>query len=159
MEATDMVSSTEVKELQQGSSEGLEQLATGLRDWLHGEGTETERFDAFAAGLHAVLGKRPSWQLATVPGALVHPSEQVCVSPNAYRKQARSLSPSLRFDAAPTGLLYDRLRAMALQVRDRLVEAGMEPKDLIDVYDFIWTTQRPSAKKLLHEVRARRPAA
>jgi hypothetical protein len=155
MASTDMAPTKEAKLLKDVSDDAKKALAEALVDVLYGEGDYGERFDRYLGALREALGRRPSWELATVASALVHPAEHVCIKGSAFRSQARSMAPSLRFDAtSATGPLYERLRVMAGRLKEQLEEAGAPPRDLVDVYDFVWATQRPSAKKLLGQVRS-----
>jgi hypothetical protein len=65
------------------------------------------------------------------------------------RRQASVLEPSLIVPAKPDGWVYHRLLGLVGRVRDLLANASIPPADLMDVFDFISVTLRPSARKLL----------
>jgi hypothetical protein len=90
-----------------------------------------------------------TWQLATAVPALVHPNEHFCVAPNVLTYQARWLAPTLKLSKTPGGQLYVRLLAMASMLIDELNGMGIEPRDLLDVHDFVALTLRPAARKRL----------
>jgi hypothetical protein len=48
---------------------------------------------------------------------------------------------------------------MTFRLRMRLEQAGHEPRDLMDVYQFVWTTLRPSAKAFIRQLRGGGAAA
>lgn len=106
-------------------------------------------FDAWIGVLRAALDDAPSWQLATAPAAFVAPQRHVLVLPTVYRLQARWVAPTLRWTDAPFGRTYTRLQAMALQVRERLVEEGHAPRDQFDTGRFIWETLRQRGRQRL----------
>lgn len=149
--ATDLVPSKEVKALAEATA--AEGLADALHTVLHGRGELRPRMTAWLAALRETLGARPGWQLATFALALVRPDEHVCVRRTVLVEQARWMAPSLRVDAHPTPRQYVRLRDMAKELATRLAEAGLPPKDLIDVHDFVWATLRPSARASIEQVR------
>ena len=91
----------------------------------------------------------PGWELSTALSALLYPSDQVCVHPARFKQQAMWMAPRLEHPKKPDGASYHRYLAMVQGVRDRLVKAGLTPRDLLDVYDFMLTTLTPSARKLL----------
>ena len=74
-----------------------------------------------------------------------------------FRAMAEVMSPALSRRVRPHGGYYNRYVAMARELRDALVERGETPRDLLDVYDFMWTVCRPAAAKVL--VRIRQKAA
>ncbi|MFW5921576.1 MAG: hypothetical protein ACOCUS_07025 [Polyangiales bacterium] len=153
LRGTDLAPSKEVKALKGASDEQAAKIVEMLAEVLHGSGSYAERFDRFIAALQAVIGKRPSWRMATVLPALYHPDEHVCIRGTAFRDQAKWMAPSLTYDASPSGPLYERLRAMVDRLREKLVAAELPPNDLIDIFDFIWATQRPAAKKMVEQLR------
>ena len=44
---------------------------------------------------------------------------------------------------------YQRYRKMTLSIREKLEQAGLKPRDLLDVHDFVFLTLKPSVRKLL----------
>lgn len=146
---SDLVSTGHLKQLGAITPQQYPNLAQSLRDLLYGEGEHAKRFDAFVRALSTPGQGKPSWTLATAIPALVHASEQVCVRPSSFSAQAKTLAPALRITSSPSGQRYVRLLQMAKDVAEHLVKSDMQPQDLMDIYDFMWTTLRPSARKLL----------
>lgn len=109
-----------------------ERFAVTLRDLLHGEGAYAPRFDAFVGAL--------PWTIATVFAATVHPESHVFVKATLLQKQAKALGEPEPPAGTPTGAAYAQHQAIACAVRDRLIVAGLRPRDLFDVYSFAWRT-------------------
>ena len=73
--------------------------------------------------------------------------------PPVKRIQARSLDPSAAVPKAPSPIGYARFQKLAHTVRDRLIQRGHAPADLIDVRGFIWETLRPRGVQTLDQIR------
>lgn len=131
--------------------EQVEAAARALRGLLWDEGPYRDRMKAWIGALSR--GKElPTWQLVTVFPALVHPKEHVCVRPSVFRAQAAWMAPRLKYSAEPSAAHYARYRAMAKLVRKTVREKGdLRMADMLDAYEFMWRTLRPSARKLLEE--------
>ena len=118
-----------------------------LRNLIHGEDQLAKRVDAWVGVLGPV--EKITWPLASAPLALAKPQEYTPVRPSAFRKQAQWMAPRLKYDKTPNGDHYERYVEMAEAVRKRLTTAGYEPADMLDVYDFIVVTLKPSSLALL----------
>lgn len=123
----------------------VDPIAHAWVDFLHGEGRIDMRMLTLLSPLRH-LGK-PNWALVTAPLALVHPGEHITVSPKAFREQAKWMAPHLTLHHQPDGAQYERLRRMALRLREQLVERGMKPRDLMDVFDFMTISLKPVKNK------------
>ena len=121
-------------------------VVLGLEQLLHGQGDFGLRVERFAASVHLKGrdggGKRATWPLATVFSALYFPNDQVCVKPEAFARQAATLGMAGEASPAVNAAGYRRFFDVAKEAQRRLLEAGHEPKDLIDVYTFIWKTHK-----------------
>lgn len=113
-----------------------EAFARALRDLLYGTDRYGPRFNAFVKSLG---GKGVPWTIATLFSAAVHPEEHVLVKAPQSQHQARALG-STAPAGAPSGASYTKHLAIARALRDRLVAAGHEPRDLFDVYVYQWRT-------------------
>ncbi len=131
------------------------QLSAGLRDVLYGEGEYEPRFDEYCRLMLEAGRKQLSWPIASTIPALVQPEAHVAVRPTVLSLQAQWAHPRLRYSSKPEGRVYTRILTMARKVRDTLNAAGHGPKDMLDIYDFMLSTLRPAARKILDEVRAR----
>lgn len=126
---------------------GAVEVANALRDLLYGDGEYSIRFEAFVAVLSRAVGKAPSWQLATLFAAAVHPTEHLFVKPKTTDLQAEWMAPGITMTKLPNGPTYERLREMAMNLGERLGRKNMAPGDLLDLHDFMWETMRPKARK------------
>lgn len=154
--STDLVSSARRGALAELDAPRQRRFAVALRDLLHDDAASfAHRFGRAANE----LGDAASWCLLTAPLALVHPSEHVCVHATSFKLQARVLTPQLTSRKKPTASLYEGYRAMATVARDKLQGAGLAPRDLFDVYDFVKTTLRPKSLSRLKASAAAAPAS
>jgi hypothetical protein len=146
LKSTDLVSASQRRLLMHKDAAAERRFAIALRDLLYGDELNfSSRFERYVSE----LGSCATWSLATALLALVHPVKHVCVRPTSFKTQARVSMPQLAYDKQPTASHYQGYRTIANSARDKLREAGLSPKDLLDVYDFIWTTLRPKSLKQL----------
>lgn len=123
----------------------------GLKDLLHGAGAYAERVARFAAALNLKdkdgKTKKVTWPLATVFGALFDPAQHTCVKPTAFAGQAATLGLSVDKTQALDAAGYEKFLEVAKKTQALLLEAGHQPRDLMDVYSFIWRThaEKPEA--------------
>jgi hypothetical protein len=128
-----------------------EKAVAGLKDLLHGAGPYGERLERFAASLNLKDGKgepkKVTWPLAMLFGGLFDPSQHVCVKPTAFANQALTLGVAVEKTQALNAAGYALFLEVATKTRALLVEAGHQPRDLVDVYSFIYTTHasKPAA--------------
>jgi hypothetical protein len=122
-------------------------IAAALRELLHGAGDYGPRFDAWVAAFNAArpegATKGPSWPLTTLVPALYSPSEHVFVKPKLFQEQAKTLALPLEYVSLPNGVVYEQFRGVLRAVEGKLREAGLSPRDLMDVAGFVWTTLAP----------------
>jgi hypothetical protein len=131
-------------------------VADAARMLIHGKAPVVQRLDAWVRELEVALGEAPSWELATYFLGACHPKTMPIVRPGALERQAKFMSPGLRVGERPMGILYERLSAMMLDIRDRLAERDLKTRDLLDVYDFIWLTLKPAGRQRIMAMRAER---
>lgn len=152
LESTSLVTRSQLEVLRRLNNNAQRDFATTLYDLLYDDSILARRFDRFVQVLRTVDSRGPSWQLATVFGALVKPDEHVCVHPSTFRKQAASLKPELDLPKEVSALAYRGVLDLVNATRKALNDKGIEPADLMDVKDFVWQTLRPSAKKILDDI-------
>lgn len=151
MSGTDLVTLSKVKTLRAMDDDETRRFAEAAAELLHGEGDFSPRFKAWIAVLEQVLAGTPPWRFATVLPALMEPDKQVCVRHSAFIRQAALIAPTARYSRSPKARSYRNFRRVARMTRTRLEAAGHEPRDLMDVHDFMWTTLRDSALEHLGE--------
>jgi hypothetical protein len=156
LKRTNLVTAAQLKPIAALGPAQQQAFAVALRDLLYAEGPYDQRFGAFVDKLYDLSRIRPTWQLATAIGGLVHPRENLCVSPSSFREQAKWLAPRLEHSPAPSGGAYERLLAMARALQDELKNAGLVPCDLLDVHDFVRETLTPTAKRRAEVLRSER---
>src|SRR5688572_19939529 len=132
--------------LKEPSGEHSRDLATAIRELLHGTGPYDKRFDRFVATFTTAFGTAPAWEIATSLSALFQPLDHVCVDPSTFKKQVKEASSqrSVTARAASTG--YATFLSVARLIANKLAEQGEVPRDLMDVRDFILFTLKPTPK-------------
>jgi len=146
---TDLVALKQVKSLRGMEPEEKNRFAESLTHLLYGDEAFGPRFKRWVKVISDVSGGRPAWRLTTVLPALVFPDDHVCVRRSAFIRQAANIAPTARYSRKPKRRSYRNFRRVARAVRQRLNTAGHEPRDLLDVHDFIWATLRNAALKHL----------
>lgn len=131
---------------------GRAHLGAALVQLLHGKPRFGKRFKAWL-GVLRELGLSPGWRLATAWLGLAKPNRHMPIRRQVVQLQARCTSP-VKLPSSPSLAGYRRARRVAHATRDRLVEQGLSPDDLLDVYAFVWETLRPKGQKLGQELSA-----
>ncbi|MCA9575299.1 MAG: hypothetical protein H6726_06775 [Sandaracinaceae bacterium] len=129
-------------------------IAEGVHELLHGKASVPQRLDGWVRVLEAALGTAPSWELATFFLAAFHPTTLPVVRPKTFERQARFMAPGLRVGERPMGILYARLVRMTTDIRARLREHGLEARDQLDVFDFVWLTLKPAGRERILALRS-----
>jgi hypothetical protein len=145
LSSTDLVPMAHVKQLRALDDEGVAEYARAAVDLVTGEEPVDERYKEFLRTLTQLLGARPTWGVATVLLALTNPQDHVSVRRSSFLRQAGSISPTGNYTLKPTLPSYQSFRRVALGVRKRLQAEGHEPRDLLDVHDFVGMTLKKSA--------------
>lgn len=129
-------------------------FVTALKSLLHGTGEYSGRFERFVDTVNLTDAegklKKLTWPLATLLSALYHPTEHVCVKPTYFEAQGPLVGLSVSKSQAVAGPAYSRFLEVARATQQKLLDAGHKPRDLMDVYSFIWRSQaekRPAAAK------------
>jgi hypothetical protein len=116
----------------------------GLKQLLHGGGEYPLRVERFAASVNlkdkSGKGKKVTWPLGTLFGALYEPTEHTCVKPTYFAAQGATLGLEVEKSQPVTAAGYRQFFEVARTTQARLLAAGQRPRDFIDVYSFIWTT-------------------
>ena len=142
---TDLVPISHAKALRGLEPQEKRTHVEAVVDLLHGDRPYDARFRDYLQVLADLFGERPSWRVATVLSGLYFPQEHTVVRRSAFIRQAGSIAPTARYTRRARVRSYRSFRRVAVGTRERLAAAGHEPHDLMDVYDFIWTTLRTSA--------------
>ena len=142
---TNLVPISHVKALQELTGDKRREYAEVLAQLIGHEGPYEAHYRAYLGTLKRLLGITPPWRIATAVLALTHPQDHVCVRRSTFERQAGSIAPSASYTPKPKLMAYQNYRRVAMEVRKRLIAAGHEPRDLLDVHDFVWITLRKSA--------------
>ncbi len=121
------------------SAFGAKRFAEGLFDFLHGAGTDEERFEAWCAAVAALPRRQTrvlTWPLVTVFGFIAQPDRHIFLKPNTTKEAARKLRYPFHYRSAPNWQTYSDYRSFAASVRREI--AGMRPRDMIDIQSFLW---------------------
>lgn len=84
--------------------------------------------------------KKVPWTVLTAAKALLHPDTHLYVRPTPVREQAKLIMPGFKMSTVPTPDAYARCLEMAVGVRNELRAAGLAPRDLLDVAEFMRVT-------------------
>lgn len=139
---TDLVALKHVKVLKKLDEGERREFAETIADLLHGEDPFSHRFKRYVEMMTKVYDGAPSWRIATALPALMYPHKHVCVRRSAFKRQAASIAPTARYSKRTKLRPYKNYQRVAYAVRKRLEAAGQEPRDLLDVHDFVWATLR-----------------
>ncbi|MFN2427173.1 MAG: hypothetical protein ABR587_12085 [Candidatus Binatia bacterium] len=115
-----------------------------LKYLLHGEGDYADRLQAFAGAMNLKdkkgEPKAVTWPFATIFSAFLNPDEFTCVKPTAFASQGATLGLPVEKSQPVTAGGYRSFAEIAMKTRELLTAAGQQPRDLMDVYSFIWRT-------------------
>jgi hypothetical protein len=119
--------------------EGARAFAEGLFDWLHGRGSDQERFERWVetvAGLPRRQTRVLTWPVVTIFGMIAEPEKHIFVKPMVTRTAAREYGCDFRYRSRPNWDSYVSMLEFAEQVREDQRDLG--PRDMIDLQSFIW---------------------
>jgi hypothetical protein len=114
-------------------------FASGLYDFLHGSGSDRERFDRWCSVLTTLPRKKTrvsTWPVATVFGFIALPTKHMFLKPTVTRVAAREYGFGFDYSVTPSWKCYKSLLYFAGAVRRDLRDLG--PKDMIDIQSFMW---------------------
>jgi hypothetical protein len=77
----------------------------------------------------------------------------ICVKPHDLRAQVARMSPGLTLPSLPSAPIYQRLCDLGVELRKQLSGEGYQPRDLLDVYDFMTITLSPKAFKQIEALK------
>ncbi|HEX8440404.1 hypothetical protein [Archangium sp.] len=121
-------------------------FVAALGELLHGEGAHGPRFEKFASSVRirdaADQGRKVTWPLATLLQALYAPAQHTFVKPTVFEQQGLLLNLVASKHATVTSASYESFLEVARKTSERLVAAGHPPRDLMDVYSFIWRSHK-----------------
>ena len=121
------------------TSAGARRFAEGLHGFLHGTGTDEERFTRWCetvAGLPRRQTRVLTWPVVTVFGFIAAPTRHMFLKPNVTRIAAARYGAELQYSSRPGWPTYQHLLRLAATVRRDLRD--LRPRDMIDIQSFLW---------------------
>lgn len=137
---TNLVFPNEKMSLRDGlkSERHEEQFSEKLYYLLHGDDELKKRFNAFSDCLMDL--KAAKWTTATYFLFIMYPEQEMFLKPTVTQKAADICRFELDYRPEPNWFTYHRLREFSQYLLQELSE--LEPRDMIDVQSFIWSTAR-----------------
>ena len=121
------------------SEVGAKVFATGLYEFLHGRGSDENRFARWCETV-ASLPRRQTrvltWPLVTVWGFIAQPKLHFFLKPNVTRIAADAYQFDFRYQSKPNWETYAHLLQFAETVRRDLRD--LRPRDMIDIQSYVW---------------------
>ncbi len=148
---TDLVTKKQLEPLQKLDAGFLSHLTDALIALLYGDSPYEARFERFVQVLEASK-LDVTWELATAPSALVHPSEHLYVKRTSMNRFTDRFAPKLNLGTQPAGLGYARVREMAIDLVTALSEADLKPVDFLDIAQLVVDTMKPKVLPRLEEL-------
>ena len=121
------------------SAGGAQVFATGLHQFLHGRGSDENRFAHWCETV-ASLPRRQTrvltWPVVTIWGFMAQPKRHFFLKPNVTRRAASAYEFDFRYQSKPNWETYAHLLQFAETVRRDLRD--LRPRDMIDIQSFVW---------------------
>lgn len=145
LKTTDLVPAKTVKKLAKIKPSAT--FSRALMAYLHGP--RDEEAAALSGWLSALRtsGIQPGWPMATALRALMHPGRHAAIKPSVLKPQLEVMGKSVFPNKKPSAPSYAHACNALIELDGMLRDLGQEPADLLDVYDFVWTTLRPAARR------------
>lgn len=125
-------------------------VVDAIRELLHGDGEYGVRLEQLTSRIPLVdkegKAKPLTWPTATLTGALYSPAKHVAVKPTYFSWQAPLVGLEVSKTQPVTAAGYARFLEVAHATQERLLAAGHKPRDLMDVYTFIWRSHADKPK-------------
>lgn len=121
------------------SREGARAFAEGLYEWLHGRGTDRQRFETWVETVAELPRRRTrvlTWPIVTIFGMIAAPERHIFLKPMVTRIAAREYGCDFHYASRPNWDTYVSLLEFAEQIRESQADLG--PRDMIDLQSFIW---------------------
>jgi hypothetical protein len=120
-------------------AKGARDFAHGIFDYIYGEGSIQERFEAFSEVLQILPRKQTrvhTWPLQTVFGFIADPASHIFLKPRVTQTAAVNYRYDFEYSSKPNWDTYKSLLDFAKLIKKEHTE--LKPKDLIDLQSFIW---------------------
>ena len=121
------------------SAEGAKSFATGLFEYIYGDNSLGDRFEAFVKVVEKLPRKQTrvlTWPLVTVFGFIGNPKEHMFLKPTVTRVAAGKYDYAFNYQSKPNLDTYLDLLDFANQIKKDT--RAYRPRDYIDLQSFIW---------------------
>jgi hypothetical protein len=118
---------------------GARVFAHGIHDFLHGRGTQQDRFERWVDAVSRLPRKQTrvlTWPMVTVWGMIADPAHHIFYKPLTTQIAAEAYGFDLAYESRPSWPVYAQLLAFAERVRRDTRD--LKPRDMIDLQSFIW---------------------
>ena len=118
---------------------GARTFALGINDFLHGNGTQADRFDRWVDAVSQLPRKQTrvlTWPVVTVFGMIGAPDEHIFLKPWTTKMAAEAYGFDFHYESRPNWMTYQSLLDFAERVRKDTRD--MKPRDMIDLQSYIW---------------------
>jgi hypothetical protein len=118
---------------------GARDFVEGLFDWLHGSGTEKQRFERWVETVQGLPRRQTrvlTWPVATVFGFIARPRVHCFLKPTVTRVAAERMGLEFAYRSAVQWSTYSSLLSLTREVK--AATSDWRPRDLIDIQSFIW---------------------
>lgn len=138
---TNLLFSFEKMALRDGvkSMAGAKLFAESLLDFLHGNGSDPERFSRWTRAVGELPRRQTrvlTWPVVTVFGFIGAPERHIFVKPNVMRRAAEAYEYTVEYTSRPGWPTYASMLGLAERVRQDLRD--LQPRDMIDIQSFLW---------------------
>lgn len=117
-------------------------FAEQLADNLYGTAEEKVRFEKLAAVLDRMQVAK--WPVVTYFGYIRFPENRIFIKPEVTRNAASVCAWEISYKSELNWTTYAGVRSLFEHLRTALTDAGLEPRDMIDVQSFVWCIAPPS---------------
>lgn len=121
------------------STRGAKLFATSLYEFLHGRGSDEEKFTNWCDAVARLPRKQTrvlTWPLVTVWGFIAQPNKHIFLKPNVTKIAAQKYGFDFHYQSKPNWETYKNLLEFAGTIRRDLRD--LRPRDMIDIQSFMW---------------------
>jgi hypothetical protein len=114
-------------------------FATGLYEFLYGQGNEKEKFNRWCSVVSALPRKKTrvfTWPVVTVFSFIAEPEKHVFLKPQVTRVAADAYAYPFLYRPSPSWDVYESLLKFVAAIQQDL--SDLKPRDMIDLQSFIW---------------------
>jgi hypothetical protein len=118
---------------------GARAFAEGLYEFLHGTGSDKQRFERWVEVVASLPRKQTrvlTWPIVTVFGFIAQPHKHIFLKPRVTTLAAQAYGFNFEYESRPDWATYQKLLRFAREVGDD--NRDLHPRDMIDLQSFIW---------------------